>query len=188
MKRTIFWTLLIELAGLGLTSNLGKPDGCGPWKIYHLSMIPIWAMTENLVLYPKNHLLDLTGLSSFSVLDIANFGVHLQYTNVYIHHFKTHPIFQTCFFFGWLFSWPSNILQLTNFKMGSSMGTGELGCSDPSKMVSDFSVCLGNHTHTHNLIYIYAYELQPKFMVMESSIRETRHFYFLEIELGIGKR
>ena len=111
-----------------------------------------WAMSENLVLYPKNHLLDLTGLSSFSVIDIANFGgTSTVYTC--IHHFKTHPIFQTWgFFFGFLFSCPSTILQLTNFKMGPSMGTGELGCSDPSKMVSDFSVCLGN-----NLIYIYTY-------------------------------
>lgn len=50
-----------------------------------------WAMSENLVLYPKNHLLDLTGLSSFSVIDIANFwGTSTVYTC--IHHFKTHPI------------------------------------------------------------------------------------------------
>ena len=32
-------------------------------------------------------------------------------------------------------------------------------------------------------IYIYIYELQPKFRLMESSIRDI---YFLEIELGLG--
>ena len=37
----------------------------------------------------------------------------------------------------------------------------------------------------HDKHIIETYELQPKFRLMESSIRAA---YFLEIELGLGKR
>ena len=40
----------------------------------------------------------------------------------------------------------------------------------------------------YSLYRFYVYELQPKFRLMQSSIRASLFFRILEIELGLGKR